>query len=779
MSEIAKPDFDELSSLSKKLSSMDRSLSEVINREDREVRAVRSAASKVRSTLAVEALDQIPVRELAREKSGIKVSALEKAGIKDLGTLWKKASWRIDLISGIGYKQAREIREALGRYKRKLEGNTYVRISDKTDSKENRELISALYIYIHNKKLRNEAWKLYDEHHDDLAAALSRAKLKNSISWAIAGELDRANTLNALAVLQGYMSEGWLARCEEIIEEHKTVLAADFETMREDFAKNSADYYAALEALGEEASAAENAYKDLPAELAAEVRDQQVNTGLLNVTLRPYQLFGAKYILHQGNVLLGDDMGLGKTITAIAAMASLAAADEETLPEEESGSLETAPEDDAPAAAAAGDKKYFLAVVPASVLINWTREIEDRSFLKPYLIHGKDEVETERAWLANGGVAVTNYENTGDFISILEDPASGKPSGFSIEMMVIDEGHYIKNPEAKRTKNLVTIAGMTQRILMMTGTPLENRVDEMCSLVGYLRPDLAKEIVNSAFMNKSDQFRKLLAPVYLRRVKEDVLSELPSKIESEEWCSMTYEDLEAYKKTVDAGTFMSMRRVSWLQDDVTKSSKAGRLRELCETAMAEGRKVIVFSFYRDTLNKVLRLLGDVCMDPITGDVSAERRQTILDEFKDDENPRVLVSQIQAGGTGLNVQCASVIIFCEPQIKPSLETQAIARAYRMGQKNTVLVYRLLCHNTIDEEILDMLKTKQDIFDEYAAESDVAEADKLLAKAETEADEETKDAAGKLTANKWIQLAVEKEKARLKEASEEGGLPLHEP
>ena len=762
MSELIKPDFDELSHLIKYFYILDRSLSDLINREDREAQAVRNAASKVRSVLAVASLDQISVKELAREKSGIKVNALEKAGIKDLGSLWKKASWRIDLITGIGYKQAAEIREALSKYKRRVEENTYVRITGDYYSKENKELISSLYIYIHARKLRDAARKIYDENHEAVRAALSQVKAKNSLSWSLSDELDKVNTINAFGALQGFVSAGWPDKCDEITEAYREVIKAEYSAMLQDFENNTSDYYAALAALGEEASEAENAYKELPADLAASVREQPVDMSLLNVTLRPYQLFGAKYILHQGNVLLGDDMGLGKTITAIAAMASLAATVEESVP----GDQVHGDEKSLSEGSGGAGRKYFLAVVPASVLVNWTREIEERSRMTPYLIHGKGEREAEREWLKNGGVAVTNYENTGDFISLLDEPGSGKPDDFSIEMMVIDEGHYIKNPEAKRTKNLGIIANMTERILMMTGTPLENRVEEMCSLVGYLRPDLAKEILSSAFMNKSDQFKRLLAPVYLRRVKEDVLNELPDKIESEEWCTMTAEDRKAYKNTVDSGTFMSMRRVSWLQEDLAHSSKANRLKELCQTAAEEGRKVIVFSFYRDTIHKVLDLLGDVCMEPITGDVSVEKRQAILDEFKKDEKPRVLVSQIQAGGTGLNIQSASVIIFCEPQIKPSLETQAIARAYRMGQKNTVLVYRLLCTETIDEEILNLLKNKQDIFDEYAAESDVAEADKLIVEADANAEGETKEAVEKLTANRWMQLVVEKEQERMK-------------
>ena len=133
----------------------------------------------------------------------------------------------------------------------------------------------------------------------------------------------------------------------------------------------------------------------------------------------------------------------------------------------------------------------------------------------------------------------------------------------------------------------------------------------------------------------------------------------------------------------------------------------------------------MFSFFRSTIQKVIRLLGDRCTEPITGEISPQRRQEIVDAFSKAADGAVLVSQVQAGGTGLNIQSASVIIFCEPQIKPSIENQAIARAYRMGQVRDVLVYRLLADDTIDESMLELLKTKQTQFDSFADESVVGE------------------------------------------------------
>jgi SNF2 family DNA or RNA helicase len=259
-----------------------------------------------------------------------------------------------------------------------------------------------------------------------------------------------------------------------------------------------------------------------------------------------------------------------------------------------------------------------------------------------------------------------------------------------------------------------------ERVLFMTGTPLENRVDEMCFLVSCLRPDIAGEIKRMKYLSAAPQFREKLAPVYLRRSRESVLAELPELIEKEQWCELGHEEWRQYALSVGAENFMAMRQVSW-DVEPKDSSKARRLLELCNDAKEDGRKVIVFSFFRETIRAVQTLLGQRALEPITGSVSPARRQEIVDEFTRAQDGAVLICQVQAGGTGLNIQAASVVIFCEPQLKPSLENQAISRAYRMGQLRSVLVHRLLCENTVDERILELLREKQEVFDSFAAES----------------------------------------------------------
>ena len=171
--------------------------------------------------------------------------------------------------------------------------------------------------------------------------------------------------------------------------------------------------------------------------------------------------------------------------------------------------------------------------------------------------------------------------------------------------------------------------------------------------------------------------------------------------------------------------YTAVRRVSWNVPDLNNSSKAKRLKEIVESAEEEGRKVIVFSFYLETIRVIREFLGDRCMEPINGSIPPQRRQEIIDEFDKAPAGSVLVAQIQSGGTGLNIQSASVVIICEPQFKPSIENQAISRAYRMGQARSVLVYRLLGDETVDERVTELLEKKQAIFNAFADKSVVGE------------------------------------------------------
>jgi SNF2 family DNA or RNA helicase len=434
----------------------------------------------------------------------------------------------------------------------------------------------------------------------------------------------------------------------------------------------------------------------LPADIAEQVRVLPLDQSLLKTSLRGYQAFGAKFALVQERVIIGDEMGLGKTMQSLAAMCHLAAK----------------------------GATHFLVVCPASVVINWTREIERHTLLEARRLHlpaTKREAATQE-WAAKGGVAVTTFEAL---------RAMPRDLDISVAMMVVDEAHYAKNPNALRTQAVSEWAGRSRRVLFLTGTPMENKVDEFRVLVGHLRPEVAENLDIEDETLDGTRFRELVAPVYLRRNTEDVLSELPARLETQEWVALEGATLRAYRKAVGEGNFMAMRRAAFDPGTVKASPKLRRLVELVSEAADGGRKVIVFSYFRDVLETVTEVLagrdgvpGVPVIGPLTGDIPPADRQAMVDELTNARGPAVLVSQIQAGGVGLNIQAASVIIIAEPQLTPSIEEQAIARAHRMGQVRPVDVHRLLCEDSVDQRVLELLADKREAFDEYARRSDMA-------------------------------------------------------
>ena len=220
-------------------------------------------------------------------------------------------------------------------------------------------------------------------------------------------------------------------------------------------------------------------------------------------------------------------------------------------------------------------------------------------------------------------------------------------------------------------------------------------------------------------------FRRAVAPVYLRRNQLDVLSELPDKIETETWVRHSAADEAAYVDAVCGRNLMAMRQAGFSSPD---SAKLERLRELVEEAAQDGMKVVVFSYFLGALSLCARTIGSAVVGTITGSVVPAERQRIVDEFTGRTGHTVLLSQVEAGGVGINMQAASVVILVEPQWKPSTEEQAIARAHRMGQVRTVHVHRLLAKDSIDERIVEVQQGKRLLFDEFARRSDAKEADR---------------------------------------------------
>ena len=657
---------------------------------NRYISEITTAAEKLVVEEILKTLRGVPIEELNRDKLGIRVKALRDHGYYTISDIATASVNHLASIHGISKDTAYTICRLVQGFVNQARKNTKIKISLDNKSRAATELVKTIYKYRKLKPLVDYCKSLLqnveediETYSDDLRPATRR------IGWFFAFKETKQIAEEAynklLQLLSGTYGNNSRAALSEIIDISRETTEED---AWRDFQKNSVLFYNILEDIVPGVLGTDDSVYGLPEDLAREIQDQAYFPDGLLCQLRRYQEWGVKYILHQEKVLLGDEMGLGKTVQAIAAMVSL----------KNTGAT------------------HFLVVCPASVITNWCREIASKSKLRVLRIHGTGRASALRTWISTGGVAVTTYETTGIFN--LED-------GFKFSMLVVDEAHYIKNPEAHRTMNVKEISNHSERLLFMTGTALENRVDEMVALIGMLQPSVARRIQGMEFMSSAPQFRQRIAPVYYRRKREDVLTELPDKIEEKEWCTLLPEEEHIYENAILGKSYADARRVSWNVGDLHNSSKAKRMLELIDEATGDGRKIIVFSFFLDTIAKVKQLLGDRCLNPINGSVPPARRQEIIDEFDHAPAGTVLVAQIQSGGTGLNIQSASVVIICEPQFKPSIENQAISRAYRMGQTRKVLVFRLLCENTIDEKITAVLEEKQALFDAFADKSEAAQ------------------------------------------------------
>ncbi len=725
---MERPDFKQMKKMEAVLRRYADAMSSMKADEERQAEAVRSLALEAASKMALGSLERISAEELRKSRAGIRVSALTEAGYKTLEDIYRADDQDLAAIEGIGEGQIASIRRLTAEFIRNMAAWMPVRIDPSDPEGGNAGLMQKTALLRRCRLIRKDAGEAPDTFLSFAEEVLPRIRIRNSLRWLFSGREKKESTLDAYLAMKDYLVSPAFERIRRLADLYTEALSLNMEGAAEDFAAESADFYAVIEECSLVRGAGERVYGSVPEKLAAEISETPLDLSGFKGTLRAYQAFGARYILHQKKVLLGDEMGLGKTVQAIAAMCHIQSAE-------------------------GGER--FLVVAPASVLANWCREIEKFSDIPVYLLHGPGIMRVFDVWEAEGGAAVTNYESMGKIADRINDR-------MKISLLVIDEAHYIKNPDARRSSAVRMLEDESDRILLMTGTPVENRVEEMCSLIGFIRPDMAERVRELAYMKQIPQFREFLSPVYLRRQRDHVLKELPPVEEKQEWCMMSMEDLAWYTASVMSRNFTDMRRVSFHQEDLSASSKALRILEICREAKADERKVVIYSYFRETIRKLSALLGEDLAGVITGSTEVEKRQVILDEFAKGDR-HVLVCQIQSGGTGLNIQAASLVIVCEPQIKPSLTRQAIARVHRMGQIRGVLVFHMLCQDSIDEAMVRLLEEKQREFDLYADESALS------------------DAEDNLYDSSWIRDFIEKEAARyLPGTGEEGeSLPIGGP
>ncbi len=664
----------------------------------RAVEAVRAALEPLRDAVVRRELDAIPVGRLQDVTEGrLRLGSVEKSGLRTVAQVLDAGPYRLRQIPGVGERTVGQILAAARRISEAVHETAAVHLDVDRPEPRTTALVAALHVLVEAGPDAQRAVARATGLAQRLAPLLADARpAAGRLRLLLTGREKKARALAAVAEVRSLVEEAERAGLPELFAQASVDLlrgAPSDLAAWVDFELRSADYYGLLAEISGHPPDTAAAEGFLPDEIAERVRTQRLDDTHRRVSLRGYQAFGARFALARRKVILGDEMGLGKTVQAIAVLAHLAAE----------------------------GHSHFLVVCPASVLVNWTREVESRSTLGVVPLHGPGRHEAYADWRERGGVAVTTF----DALRGLPAPDDGETA-----LLVVDEAHSVKNPAAKRSQAVALWAGRCERCLFLTGTPMENRVAEFRNLVRMIDATLADSLGERDAVVGSVAFRKAVAPVYLRRNQQDVLTELPSLQHTDEWEELSASDEEAYREAVRAGNFMAMRRAAYARPE--KSAKLDRLREIVREAAENGRKTVVFSHFKDVLGVVGEALAPAPGDcvpvfgPLTGAVPAARRQRIVDDFGGVRGPAVLLAQIQAAGVGLNLQAASVVVLCEPQVKPTAEHQAVARAHRMGQIRPVRVHRLLATGGVDERLVRLLERKSRLFDAYARRSAVAEA-----------------------------------------------------
>ena len=667
--------------------------------------AARAAYEAARAEAVRDELVRLPVSRLREMTTGqLRLGPLEAVGFTTVASLVDERVGRLQVIDGLGPDTAAQVVLATYQLRRALERTVRVRFDVDRRPDAQTRLLGCLRRFEEavqaTEPVRHELDDLAGRVEPLLpAAALAGSRLR----MLLAGRTRRREARAALDELGRLVA---VSGIDPIDPRWRRALAlrpdvpdgpdgAETDGVHvdgavwDDYRHRAVAYNGLLVAIANLDGDPKAVHGHIPAEIAEHIDTHELDTSLLDVSLRGYQAFGARFALAQGRAILGDEMGLGKTIEALAAIGHLHS----------------------------GGATHSLVVCPASVLANWAHEIEQHSRLRAFRLHGADRRRNLSAWVRGGGVGVVTYDSLKSLTV---------PNSLAVALLVADEAHYVKNPAAQRTQATLRHIRAVDRVLLLTGTPMENRLDEFRNLVGHVRPDLAERMAPGAGLVGTDAFRTAVADVYLRRNQSDVLEELPPRIDNDEWVEPTPADRRAYARAVAAGNFMAMRRAAFEAAAVGQSAKLQRLVEIVAEAADNGRKTVVFSSFLDVLRAVDRALDGRCVGLLTGRLDPSSRQALVDEFSASPEPLVLASQIQAGGVGLNIQAASVVVLTEPQWKPSIEDQAVARLHRLGQVRPVHVHRLLAEGGVDQRMLEILSTKRQLFDEYARMSDLKEA-----------------------------------------------------
>ena len=415
-----------------------------------------------------------------------------------------------------------------------------------------------------------------------------------------------------------------------------------------------------------------------------------------------HQIEAVNKLVRTKRFILADDMGLGKTTSTVVA------------------ALET-------------EAKKVLIICPASLKINWQREIQNYTDRPIYICDGKKYEDSD--------FVIVNY----DIIKNFHDPQNKENSLIlksNFDLIIIDEAHYIQNSSAQRTKLINSFVKDVDRLWLLTGTPMTSRPMNYYNLLNLIESPVAanwmayvvrycngyqfkvgnRKVWNVTGASHLEELRDRTSKQVLRRLKTDVL-DLPDKIitpvylrlKSKEYEELMGEYYDWYDKNPDESSSLTVQftKLTKVRQVIAKE-KINSTIELIENILEQDKKVIVFTNFTETLQTINSHFGkkSVYLD---GSCSPKQRQDAVDRFQNDENIKVFVGNLKAAGVGITLTAAEAVIMNDLSFVPSDHSQAEDRSYRYGQKSNVSVYYPIFENTIEGVIYDILNHKKNIFE----------------------------------------------------------------
>ncbi len=443
--------------------------------------------------------------------------------------------------------------------------------------------------------------------------------------------------------------------------------------------------------------------------------------------LRPYQALGAGWMLDRvqrfGGVLLADDMGLGKTVQTIALI-------ERVFQDE------------------VDDSGVVMVVATASLLGNWRAEFARFAPGRTVrILHGTGR-DSEREKVQPGDVILTSYG------TLARDLAYHLKQDY--RAVVVDEASLMRNPDTDHAKAVSKLKATCR--IALTGTPIENGVKDLWSIFRFVQPgwlgsreDFKDRYEQPLAIGESagaviERLRLKISPFLLRRTKEQVAPELPSKLFIDEFCDLSPDQQGVYKELLVEGR----KRVDAISDSGNKgaarmqmltallrlrqtccdlallknerfnqllvsrrSSKLNRLLELIEEAVNGNHRMLIFSQFQTQLREIEKCISERGWESLRLDGQTRNRQQLVDKFQQSDGPPVFLISLKAGGYGLNLTAADTVVHFDPWWNPAAEAQATDRAHRIGQTRPVTIYRLLTRGTVEEKVVRLQAKKREL------------------------------------------------------------------